>query len=57
MPTPALVLPIEFTLPLDAYRAMGGHVDSTVALDAVLREGRWRAEGWRDENPWPVSAK
>jgi len=54
VPTPALVLPIEFTLPLAAYRAMGGHVDSAVALESVLRDGRWRAEGWRDENPWPV---
>jgi hypothetical protein len=56
VPTPALVLPIEFTLPLAAYRDLGGHVDSAVALESVLRDGRWRAEGWRDENPWPVPA-
>ena len=55
VPTPALVLPIEFTLPLEAYRAMGGHVQTAVPLEAVLRDARWRAEGWRDENPWPVA--
>ncbi|MFN7194957.1 MAG: 6-hydroxynicotinate reductase, partial [bacterium] len=26
VPTPALVAPLEFTMPLSAYRAMGGHV-------------------------------
>jgi len=57
VPTPALVLPIEFTLLLAAYREMGGHVDSATPLEAVLREGRWRADAWREENPWPVGAK
>jgi hypothetical protein len=57
VPTPALVLPIEFTLPLDAYRELGGHVNSAVPLEAVLREGRWRAGGWQDGNPWPVGAR
>jgi len=56
VPTPALVLPIEFTLPLAAYREMGGHVDSAVALEAVLREGRWRSERWHDDNPWPITS-
>ena len=55
VPTPALVLPIEFTLPAAAYRAMGGHADSAVSLDAVLRDGRWRADAWPAQNPWPVA--
>jgi hypothetical protein len=55
VPTPALVLPIEFTLPAAAYRAMGGHADSAVSLEAVLRDGRWRADAWPTQNPWPVA--
>jgi len=35
VPTPALVFPIEFTLRLDDYAAMGGHMQYVVPLDAV----------------------
>jgi len=37
VPTPALVLPIEFTLPLAAYAEMGGHMASVVPLAEVRR--------------------
>jgi hypothetical protein len=43
VPTPALVLPIEFTLPLAQYAAMGGHMDHVVTLQQVLEGTRWRA--------------
>ncbi len=36
VPTPAIVAPIEFTLRLDDYRALGGHVDHAVDLPKVL---------------------
>jgi hypothetical protein len=36
VPTPALVAPIEFTLRLDDYRALGGHVTHTVDLQSVI---------------------
>ena len=36
VPTPAIVAPIEFTLPYDLYAASGGHVSSIVTLDEVL---------------------
>jgi len=42
VPTPALVLPIEFTLPLAQYAAIGGHMDHVVTLQQVLEGTRWR---------------
>ncbi len=56
VPTPALVLPIEFTMPLDAYAAMGGHVRSVVRLEDVLLTAAFRAERWNSPNPWPVGS-
>ncbi len=56
VPTPALVAPIEFTLPLADYAALGGHVSHVVPLaDALARQGRKRVEPWRAGNPWPLS--
>lgn len=43
VPTPALVLPIEFTLPLEHYAAIGGHMDRVVSLQQVLESTPWRA--------------
>jgi hypothetical protein len=50
VPTPALVAPIEFTLRLDDYAALGGHVDhvrpvESVLQDASLRQVRAAAKG------------
>jgi hypothetical protein len=36
VPTPALVAPIEFTMPRAAYQALGGHVEEVVPLAEVL---------------------
>ena len=57
VPTPALVLPIEFTMPLSDYAAMGGHMASVVRLEDVLRTTAFRAESWRSPNPWPVGPR
>ncbi len=54
VPTPALVAPIEFTMRIEDYRALGGHVDSVVSLRDVLAQGRRRGETWRPDNPWPL---
>lgn len=54
VPTPALVLPIEFTLPLQTYAAIGGHLDRVVPLQEALRRTRFKPEPWRPANPWPV---
>jgi 6-hydroxynicotinate reductase len=56
VPTPALVLPIEFTMAPDAYAGMGGHVDRVVPIERALREARVKAEAWSAENAWPAQA-
>jgi CO/xanthine dehydrogenase Mo-binding subunit/aerobic-type carbon monoxide dehydrogenase small subunit (CoxS/CutS family) len=58
VPTPALVAPIEFTLPRSLYLALGGHEDEIVPMDEVLRahRGDARIERAMTENPWPLRA-
>jgi hypothetical protein len=56
VPTPALVAPIEFTMPLDDYRELGGHMDQVRRLDDVARDmtgERVRLESAAG-NPWPL---
>jgi 6-hydroxynicotinate reductase len=38
VPTPAIVAPIEFSMPLEDYETIGGHVGAVRALDEVLAE-------------------
>jgi 6-hydroxynicotinate reductase len=59
VPTPALVAPIEFTLRLDDYAALGGHMDEVRPLASLstgdslsLTKSRLRH---REDNPWPLS--
>jgi 6-hydroxynicotinate reductase len=53
VPTPALVAPIEFSMQLEHYRALGGHMDNVVALQEVLGSTRYTVE--RHDNPWPLA--
>jgi hypothetical protein len=53
VPTPAIVAPIEFTMRLDDYRELGGHMDSVRRLDDVAGVDRLRVTAWHDGNPWP----
>ncbi len=57
VPTPALVAPIEFSLELADYAALGGYMDFVRPLALILREenGRKRKHlpAPRD-NPWPL---
>lgn len=54
VPTPALVAPIEFTLPRADYEALGGHMASVRELAAVLAaHPELRREAGRADNPWP----
>ncbi len=57
VPTPALVAPIEFTLRLDDYAALGGHMDHVRRLDEVIaaQGDKLRVTPWRAENPWPIA--
>ena len=55
VPTPAIVAPIEFTLPIAGYEALGGHVDEAIRLSDVLAEtgGEADVRRWDVANPWP----
>ena len=63
VPTPAIVAPIEFTLRLIDYAALGGHLGYVRPLAQVLATGSWHADGaptarqTRDQpaaNGWPL---
>jgi hypothetical protein len=53
VPTPAIVAPIEFTLRIEDYRELGGHMDSVRRLDDIACADRLRVTAWHDDNPWP----
>ena len=55
VPTPAIVAPIEFTLPAEDYLALGGHREHIIPLGEVLTEtgGEAVVRQWNDANPWP----
>ena len=63
VPTPAIVAPIEFSMRLDEYRALGGHMDYVRSLPDALAAGAWhddgaptgrRFEALAAANPWPL---
>jgi hypothetical protein len=56
VPTPAIVAPIEFTLPRDLYLATGGHAEEIVRVEEVVEAYRAQArvEPWQGANPWPL---
>jgi hypothetical protein len=55
VPTPAIVAPIEFTLPRELYAELGGHMEEVVPVEEVLRglDQDLRIEPWPPANPWP----
>ena len=57
VPTPALVAPIEFTLRLADYSALGGYMDRVRPLSALLRDENRRHVSARPENPWPLDTE
>jgi 6-hydroxynicotinate reductase len=60
VPTPAIVAPIEFTLRLDDYSALGGYMDHVRPLSSLMTtrndEGRRHLPA-SPENPWPLEAE
>jgi hypothetical protein len=58
VPTPALVAPIEFTMKLSDYAALGGYMDHVRPLSSINRnhdeDGRKRLSA-RPDNPWPLA--
>ncbi|MES2945293.1 MAG: 6-hydroxynicotinate reductase [Pseudomonadota bacterium] len=64
VPTPAIVAPIEFSMKLDDYQVLGGHMDYVRTLSDALKRGAWHNEGaplarqWTQlpaVNPWPLA--
>ena len=49
VPTPAIVAPIEFTMRLEDYRDLGGHMDSVRPVEAVLEQ----LQGSKSRSPIP----
>ncbi|MGA7565555.1 MAG: hypothetical protein WBW53_05730, partial [Terriglobales bacterium] len=57
VPTPALVAPIEFTLKLSDYAALGGYMDHVRPLSAISRDDDNRRRlASRPDNPWPLTS-
>ena len=63
VPTPAIVAPIEFTMRLSDYAALGGHMDYVQPMESVLRMGSWHQDGapltrvWQplpSQHVWPI---
>jgi hypothetical protein len=55
VPTPAIVAPIEFTMSLEDYGELGGHMDSVRPLADVAEVERIRIAAWHDQTSWPWS--
>jgi 6-hydroxynicotinate reductase len=56
VPTPALVSPIEFTMPKALYLTLGGHRNDIVTINDILSAvgGTARIEVWQEKNQWPL---
>ena len=63
VPTPAIVAPIEFSMRLDDYQRLGGHMAYVRPLAQALATGAWHADGAPTArrtldaapgNPWPL---
>jgi hypothetical protein len=54
VPTPAIVAPMEFTMRLADYAALGGHMTRVRNINDVLAHERVRVMAWDRLNPWPI---
>ena len=63
VPTPAIVAPIEFSMTMENYRALGGHMAHVRTLDEALKRGAGHNDGaplnlqWQAAHPanaWPL---
>ncbi|WP_372421784.1 6-hydroxynicotinate reductase [Salinarimonas chemoclinalis] len=57
VPTPALVAPIEFTMTLEDYRALGGYVEAVRPLSSLGDVERQVALPAADGEAWPFDAR
>jgi 6-hydroxynicotinate reductase len=56
VPTPALVAPIEFTMRLEDYRALGGHMEAVVPIEEALAVAERRVSPMGG-SPWPMEGR
>ena len=57
VPTPAIVAPIEFSMSLEDYAALGGHVDHVRSLDEIMTSGDGKLrEPFDPMLPWPLQS-
>ncbi|MGA7327016.1 MAG: 6-hydroxynicotinate reductase [Rhodomicrobium sp.] len=57
VPTPALVAPIEFTIRLADYEALGGYMDAVQPLGALQADGARLKVPAPGNNPWPLTPR
>ena len=55
VPTPAIVSPIEFTMKLNDFDALGGHMVQVRKLEDLTKEREVQISNWNEDNPWPFS--
>ncbi|MBP1849190.1 6-hydroxynicotinate reductase [Rhizobium halophytocola] len=56
VPTPAIVAPIEFTMRLEDYRALGGHMEAVMPIEEAIAQAERRI-GKVAEGAWPTARK
>ncbi|HTY56126.1 MAG TPA: hypothetical protein VMB26_13040 [Candidatus Binataceae bacterium] len=57
VPTPALVAPIEFTMKLADYAALGGYIEHVRPLKSIVAAHGNLAVAPNPENPWPLARR
>lgn len=57
VPTPALVAPIEFTMPREEFLAFGGYGEAVVTLEEAVARRPVRSEPQPPANPWPMDGQ
>jgi hypothetical protein len=53
VPTPAIVAPIEFTLRLDDYGKIGGHLNAVRKVEEIAGIERLKTVRWHARTDWP----
>ncbi|MFN0161947.1 MAG: 6-hydroxynicotinate reductase [Burkholderiales bacterium] len=56
VPTPAIVAPIEFTMTLADYQAMGGYMHRVRRIEEVVAAEKFRLVDQGARNPWPIGS-
>ena len=54
VPTPAIVAPVEFTMTLADYQALGGYMHRVRRIEDVLGTEKFRLVEQQARNPWPI---